>query len=249
MKCQLVEKIITEIVTPEKRADAYKHIKQELASGRQVYVICPRIDEPDPEKESAIQAKSVKAEAKRLKQEVFSEYEIDILHSKMRPAEKEKVMLDFKEHKIDILVATSVVEVGVNVENASNIIIEGAERFGLAQLHQLRGRVLRGTHQPYCFIFTDSKADKTVERLNALKTAKNGFELAEFDLAQRGSGQLSGMKQWGISDLGMEAIKNIKMVEAARAEATKLIEKDPSLSKHPLLASLLSSNSTKIHFE
>ena len=130
----------------------------------------------------------------------------------MNPKEKESVMLDFKDKKIDILVATSVVEVGVNVENASLIIIEGAERFGLAQLHQLRGRVLRGTHQPYCFVFAETKSAKTTDRLKALKTARNGFELAEFDLAQRGAGELYGGKQWGLSDLAMQAIKNIKMV-------------------------------------
>ncbi|MFZ2484473.1 MAG: helicase-related protein, partial [Minisyncoccia bacterium] len=243
------KKIITEIVTPDGRPTAYKKIKEELASGRQLYVICPRIDEPDPTKEMAVLAKSVKEEAKRLKKEIFPEYNIEILHSKMRPAEKEKVMIDFKDKKTDILVATSVVEVGVNVENASLIIIEGAERFGLAQLHQLRGRVLRGTHQPYCFVFADTKSAKTVDRLHALKTAKNGFELAEFDLVQRGAGELAGFKQWGISDIGMEAIKNIKMVEAARTEATKLIESNPTLSKFPLLKTHLDSTSSKIHFE
>ena len=162
---------------------------------------------------------------------------------------KEEVMRDFTTGKIDILVATSVVEVGVNVENASNIVIEGAERFGLAQLHQLRGRVIRSNHQAYCYIFTESRSDKTKERLNALVTAKNGFELAEFDLAQRGAGELTGGKQWGISDLGMEAIKNIKMVEAARIEAVKLIKDDPELSKFPLLKERLDSQATKIHFE
>ncbi|MDO8565432.1 MAG: ATP-dependent DNA helicase RecG [bacterium] len=250
------KKIITEIITQDRRADAYQDIKKELKAGRQLYVICPRIDEPDPTKELAVLAKSVKAEAERLKKDIFPEYTIEILHSKMPARQsgggtpsKEKVMLDFKAHKIDILVATSVVEVGVNVENASLIIIEGAERFGLAQLHQLRGRVLRGTHQPYCFVFANTKSDKTVERLKALKTAKNGFELAEFDLAQRGAGALAGAKQWGISDLGMEAIKNLKMVEAARLEASKIVESNPTLSKFPLLKSRLESNSSKIHFE
>ncbi len=243
------KQIITEIITPERRNTAYEKIRDELRAGRQLYVICPRIDEPDPAKELAILAKSVKEEAKRLKKEVFPEYEIEILHSKMTPAEKEHVMLFFKAHKIDILVSTSVVEVGVNVENASLIIIEGAERFGLAQLHQLRGRVLRGNHQPYCFVFAEIKTSKTVERLRALKTAKNGFELAEFDLKQRGAGELVGTKQWGLSDLGMEAIKNIKMVEAARLEAGKIIERDPHLSQFQLLKECLESNSQRIHFE
>ncbi|MBX4181679.1 ATP-dependent DNA helicase RecG, partial [Candidatus Parcubacteria bacterium] len=243
------KKIITEIVTYNQRPTTYNKIREELEAGRQLYVICPRIDEPDPNKEGAVQAKSVKQEAERLKKEVFQQYNIGILHSKMTPDEKERAMLDFKSKKIDILVATSVVEVGVNVENASLIIIEGGERFGLSQLHQLRGRVLRGTHQPYCFVFAESKSPKALDRLQALKTAKNGFELAEFDLAQRGAGELSGTKQWGISDLGMEAVKNIKMVEAARTEATKIIELDPQLIQHPILNKRLESTSHKIHFE
>jgi ATP-dependent DNA helicase RecG len=162
-------------------------------------------------------------------------------------------MEDFLAHKIDILVATSVVEVGVNVPNATNIIIEGAERFGLAQLHQLRGRVVRSNHQAYCFAVTtkdaQGKSGKTMERLKALMTAKNGFELAEYDLALRGGGELYGMKQWGLSDLGMEAIKNIKMVEAARTEAYKLIEHDPSLHKHPLIAQRIATLSKTLHME
>ena len=243
------KKIITEVVLPNKRTDAYEKIRGELKAGRQLYVICPRIDEPDPTKELAIIAKSVKEEAKRLKKEVFKEYEVGILHSKMKPAEKEAVMLDFKNKKLDILVATSVVEVGVNVENASLIVIEGAERFGLAQLHQLRGRVIRSNHQAYCFVFTESQGEKARERLKALVSAKNGFELAEFDLAQRGAGELAGARQWGISDVGMEAIKNLKMVEAARAEATRLVETDPQLKKFPLLKERLDSKEEKIHFE
>jgi ATP-dependent DNA helicase RecG len=243
------KKIITEIVLHDMRAEVYKKIRYELGMGRQLYVICPRIDEPDPDKELAIQAKSVKAEAKRLKEEIFPEYEIGILHSKMKSIEKEKAMLEFKEGRIEILVATSVIEVGVNVENASLIIIEGAERFGLAQLHQLRGRILRGTHQPYCFVFSDSRSAKTLERLDALKTAKNGFELAELDLAQRGAGELGGTKQWGISDLGMEAIKNIKMVEVARNEALKIIKEDPKLTNFPLLKNYLEITNRDIHFE
>ena len=243
------KKIITEIVVPAKRAGAYEKIREELEQGRQLYVICPRIDEPDPSKEMAVQAKSVKKEAERLKHEVFQKYEIGILHSKMKPTEKERVMNNFKDKKLDILVATSVVEVGVNVENASLIVIEGAERFGLAQLHQLRGRVLRGTHQPYCFVFTESNSKAAVARLDALRRAKDGFELAEFDLAQRGAGELAGIKQWGLSDLGMEAVKNIKMVEAARLEAIKIIESDPLLAKHLMLREHLSANSQKIHFE
>ncbi len=243
------KQIITEIVTPDKRDATYEKIRLELIAGRQLFVICPRINEPDPDKESAILAKSVKEEAKRLKKDLFPQFNIEILHSKMKPAEKEKIMLGFANGETHILVATSVVEVGVNIPNASLIIIEGAERFGLAQLHQLRGRVLRGTHQPYCFVFAESKSDKTIDRLRALKTAKNGFELAEFDLQQRGSGELYGRKQWGITDLAMEAIKNIKMVEAAREEAAKIIANDPTLNKHPDIKNRLEKNEDKIHFE
>ncbi|HEV7423918.1 MAG TPA: ATP-dependent DNA helicase RecG, partial [Candidatus Paceibacterota bacterium] len=193
----------------------------------------------DPEKKGSagvkLEMKSVTAEAKRLKKEIFREYEIGVLHSKMSKEKKEEVMQEFTEGKIQILCATSVVEVGVNVPNATVIIIEGAERFGLAQLHQLRGRVIRSTHQAYCYIFADAKSEKTIARLKALKTAKNGFELAELDLILRGAGELGGTKQWGITDLGMEAIKNIKMVEAARSEAVRLIEEDPELTAYPLL--------------
>ncbi len=240
--------VITEIVI-EKRDETYTAIHKELEAGRQLYVICPRIDEPDPEKAMAIQAKSVTAEAKRLKDTVFKKYRIGVLHSKMTKQKKDEVMEDFSEHRLDILCATSVVEVGVNVPNATIIIIEGAERFGLAQLHQLRGRVIRSNHQAYCYLFAESKSEKTAERLKALVTAKNGFELSELDLALRGAGELAGSKQWGITDLGMEAIRNIKMVEAARNEASIMIQNDPELAQHPTLRSIVEAKNLETHFE
>lgn len=240
--------IITKVVTPSERDATYEAIRRELQAGQQAYIICPRIDEPDPDKEMSIIAKSVKAEAERLQSKIFPEYSIDILHSKMTPAAKEATMKAFEKHETDILVATSVVEVGVNVPNATIIIIEGAERFGLAQLHQLRGRVIRSNHQAYCYVFAESAGEKTVERLKALVTAKNGFELAEFDLQQRGTGDLMGRKQWGISDLAMEAIKNLKMVEAARTEAQQLVAVDPELDSHPILKTSL-ANREMVHFE
>ncbi len=243
------KQIITEIITPNKREETYEQIREELKNGRQLYVICPRINEPDPEKEQALNVKSAEEEAKRLKKEVFKEYEIGVLHSQMSKDKKEEVMADFASGKITILCATSVVEVGVNVPNATVIIIEGAERFGLAQLHQLRGRVIRSTHQAYCFIFAEAKSEKTIARLKALKTAKNGFELAELDLTLRGAGELGGTKQWGITDLGMEAIKNIRMVEAARTEAIRLINEDPELSKYPLLKQKVHQKAGEFHFE
>jgi ATP-dependent DNA helicase RecG len=193
--------------------------------------------------------KAVTSEAKRLKKDIFPEYNIDIMHSKMTKEKKEKVMRDFSDKKVDILVSTSVIEVGVNVPNATIIIIEGAERFGLAQLHQLRGRVIRSNDQSYCYLFANAKTDKTIDRLRALTKAANGFELAELDLSLRGAGLLSGDKQWGVTDLGMEAMKNIKMVEAARSEAINIIEKDIELKNSPLLANTLSSKNIKLHFE
>ena len=241
--------IITKTITPQKQEEMYTHVQSELDSGRQAYVICPRIDEPDPDKQTALNVKSVKAEAERLKKDVFKKARIDILHSKMKPAEKERIMQRFLEHDIDILVATSVVEVGVNVPNATNIIIEGAERFGLSQLHQLRGRVLRGTHQAYCFVCTSSKSEKTRDRLKALTTAKNGFELAEHDLAFRGAGVLYGQKQSGLTDLGMEALRNLKLVEAARTEARDLVENDPELADHPAITARLTTLGESLHME
>ncbi len=241
--------VITETLGPEKREQAYERVREQLALGHQAYVICPRIDEPDPTKELALQAKSVKAEAARLKKDVFPDVEIDILHSKMIPKAKEEVMDRFAQGEVKILVATSVVEVGVNVPNATVILIEGAERFGLAQLHQLRGRVIRSTDQAYCFVLPEKYGPATRDRLKALVTAKNGFELAEYDLALRGAGELTGARQWGVSDIAMEALKNIKMVEAARKEASALIKADPELKKYPKLRAIAQRADESVHPE
>ncbi len=238
----------TKIVLPQDRDEAYEFVRQELNRGRQAYVICPRIDEPDLQKELSLNARSVREEAERLGKKVFKEFKIGTLTGKDSPKEKTEKMRAFKEGRIDILVATSVVEVGVNVPNATVILIENAERFGLAQLHQLRGRVIRSSHQAYCFVFTESNSVKTASRLKSFVKAKNGFELAEADLQQRGTGGLGqNARQWGVSDLAMEALRNIKMVEAARAEATRLITEDFDLKNYPLLASKLSQN--QIHLE
>lgn len=241
--------IITKIIEPSERSAIYEKVRADIVSGRQAYIICPRIDEPDPEKELALNAKSVTEEAKRLKKEVFPEYEIGVLHSRMAATKKDEVMNKWKQGKYQILCATSVVEVGVNVPNATVIIIEGAERFGLAQLHQLRGRVMRSSHQAYCYVFTETKSEKSLDRLHALSTAKNGFELAEIDMMQRGTGELSGARQWGMSDVAMEALKNVKMVEAARTEATRLISEDASLSQYPELKKIAETKSAEIHLE
>lgn len=241
--------IITTIVTEKDKKGMYDHMREELKNGRQLYVICPRIEDADETNELALIAKSVTSEAKRLQKEEFPTARIGILHSKMTKEKKEDVMAEFLAHEIDILVATSVVEVGVNVPNATVILIEGAERFGLAQLHQLRGRVIRGTHQAYCYLAPRTYSDKTRERLHAIVTAKNGFELAEHDLMLRGTGELSGSKQWGISDIGMDALKNLKLVDAARTEAKQLIEQDPELRSHPLLRHTLDAKNLQLHFE
>ncbi len=236
------KKIITEIIEPEKRNHAYEHVRKEISSGRQAYVLCPRIEDTDD------LMRAVKKEHKTLSEKIFPEFKVAMLHGKMLPKAKDKIMKEFRKGKIQLLVATSVIEVGVDVPNATVILIEGAERFGLAQLHQLRGRVMRSTHQPYCFLFTQSGTGKTKARLNALLEAKSGFELAQYDLELRGAGELTGQKQWGISDVGMEALKNIKMVEAAREEARKIIETD-SLAKYPELNALALSQSESLHFE
>jgi ATP-dependent DNA helicase RecG len=238
--------IVTEIVTKKTRGTAYEIMHREIKAGRQAYIICPRIDEPDPEKKNALDAKSVVAEAKRLQKEEFPDHEIAVLHGKMTPKNKDEVMERFASGEVDILVATSVVEVGVNVPNASVILIEGAERFGLAQLHQLRGRVLRSSHQAYCFVLSDSGENK---RLSALAKAKNGFELAELDLELRGAGELSGGKQWGVSDIGMQAIKNLDMVTAARTEAQHVLDTNDLLLSNKVITQKYLERSLDLHFE
>jgi ATP-dependent DNA helicase RecG len=191
------EKVETHIIPPFKRGDGYKFIDSKIEEGRQVFVICPLIEKSDK-----LGVKSATEEYESLTK-VFPKRKIGLLHGKLKPAEKDLVMSDFKEGKIDILVSTSVVEVGVDVPNASIMIIEGAERFGLAQLHQFRGRVGRGKHKSYCFLFTESKLDKTLARLEALTKINNGFELAEKDLELRGPGELLGLRQSGKVDQTM----------------------------------------------
>ena len=241
--------VITELVSPDKRDTSYDRMRKELESGRQAYVICPRISDPDPDEEQKLQLRSVTAEAKRLQEKVFPEYTIGIMHSKMTKQKKEEVMQEFANHEIDILVSTSVIEVGVNVPNASVMIIEGAERFGLSQLHQLRGRVMRSSHQPYCFLFTESMGDITEKRLKSFLEAKNGFELAEMDLNLRGAGDLLGAKQWGISDLAMHALRNMKLVEYAREEAKSIIATDPQLGSHTVLKKYIEELAKAPHLE
>jgi ATP-dependent DNA helicase RecG len=240
--------VLTRVVRAAGRKAAYEEIRAEIAAGRQAFVICPRIDEPDPAKEMAVMAASAKAEAARLQEEIFPEFSVGLLHGKMPPAEKDAAMARFARGETDILVSTSVVEVGVNVPNATAILIEGAERFGLAQLHQLRGRVARSSHQARCYLATDSKGEKTLQRLGAMEQAIDGFRLAELDLEMRGAGELGGGRQWGVSDLAMEALRNLPMVEAAREAAKAIASADPELARHPALAEALAAREA-IHFE
>ncbi|HUO50818.1 MAG TPA: ATP-dependent DNA helicase RecG [Candidatus Paceibacterota bacterium] len=242
-------KIETQLIKPNQRQSAYASIRAQLARGRQAYVICPRIDEPDPKNQNALQAKSVKAEAARLKKEIFPEYEIGLLHGAMKPKEKDDVMREFSSGALNILVATSVVEVGVNVPNATVILIEGAERFGLAQLHQLRGRVMRSSHPPLCFLLSESSSEVSLKRLKMLEKSNDGFKLAEADLEARGAGDIFGRQQWGVSDLGMEALKNPKLIAAAREAAHTIVTESPDLSKYPALFERVRRISTQLHSE
>jgi len=240
--------VVTQVVTNDKRSETYEAVRKQLAEGRQAYIIVPRINPPDETNENALRGASVTDMQPYLQKDIFPDYTVEGLHSKMTPTEKNTVMERFAKGAINVLVSTSVVEVGVSVANATTMIIENAERFGLAQLHQFRGRIMRSNHQSYCYVFSSTGTLKTKERLKALTKAKNGFDLAEYDLAQRGAGELAGRRQSGISDIGMEAIKNIKMVEAAREEARTLITLDPTLKSHPSIKQHVEADSD-IHFE
>lgn len=254
----------TKIIHPREREKTYEFIREEITRGGQVFVICPRIDDPKEAKEKKHSlsphpyalaprynpwddVKSATVEFKKLSEEVFPDFRVGMVHGKLLPKEKEDVMRKFKNHQLDILVSTSVVEVGLDVPNASIMMIEGGERFGLATLHQFRGRVGRGSRKSYCFVFTTLGG--ATRRLKALQETKTGFELAEYDLEFRGAGSLTGTQQWGISDVGMEALKNIKMVEAARSEAEKLVAKNFELADYPLLRERVQEIADESHFE
>ena len=233
----------------EEREKVYFEVKKELEKGRQMYVICPRIDEPDPVKQVTLQLKSAVTTQKHFQQHpLFKKYKIGLLHSKLNKDKKNEEMEKFAQGEYDILVSTSVVEVGVSVSNATVMIIEGGERFGLSQLHQFRGRVMRSSHQPYCYIFANTKNKKSLERLKVLKKTSDGFKLAEYDLKFRGAGEIMGNKQSGISDLAMEAISNLKLVELAREEAQNLVKKDSWKKEKNILEKIKKINS-KIHME
>ena len=260
------KKIETKIVSPEKRKIAYDFIRNQVKKDKRVFVICPRIEpvptlpllegvglggQASPKKDiwGWAEVKAVKEEYEKLSKDIFPDLKIGMLHGKMKTNEKEKIMRDFKEGGIDILVSTSVVEVGIDIPKATVMMIEGTERFGLAQLHQFRGRVGRSDSQSYCFLFTDSKASKTSKRLSALLRYEDGFALAEKDLEIRGPGSLYGIQQWGIPDFAMENLKNISLVEKTRELAKELLEKNPELTKYPLLRNRLRKFRERIHLE
>ena len=224
--------IITKVVPPEYRTKVNLFIADKIKKGEQVYVICPLID--DSEK---LEVKSVKAEYERL-HAVFPYFKIGLLHGKLKSEQKEEVMRKFKDREIDILVSTSVIEVGVDVPNATIMLIEGAERFGLSQLHQFRGRVGRGKKQSYCFLCTSPDAQSSYIRLKAMVDHTDGFKLAEIDLKLRGPGEVYGVRQSGIPDLKIANLTNGVLVVRVRKAAEHMVEKK-SLEKYPALKSML----------
>lgn len=238
------KKIITRVVSEERRSAAYKFIREQIQDGRQVFVICPLIDPSD-----RLGVKSVTEEYRRLDREVFPDLAIGMLHGKLKAADKEKVMADFLEGKIKILVSTSVVEVGVDVPNASVMMIEGAERFGLAQLHQFRGRVGRSEHQSYCFLFSESRSERTLERLAALEKYNDGLGLARLDLKLRGAGEIYGTAQSGFPDLKMATLFDFALSRQARETAAEMLGEDASLGKWPAIQKMIKEKISGTHLE
>lgn len=229
-------------IVDTRHEDVYSFMKDEITAGRQCYVILPLVEDS----EMLAHVKSATAECERLQREVFPQHNVGLLHGKMKSKEKEHVMNQFKSHHIDILVATSVVEVGVDVPNASVMIIENAERFGLSQLHQFRGRIGRGKHQSYCFLFSNQKHS---ERLRALEKHTDGFKLAEIDLKLRGPGEFIGTRQSGLPDGVMKNITNLALVTETRDAARSILTKDPNLKTCPPLKKALSRFVMRMHME
>ena len=220
--------IKTSLVTSHR--GVYDLIKKEIESGRQAYVVYPLIEESE-----TLSAKAATIEAERLQNEVFPQFKIGLLHGKLKNDEKEQVMADFKNKKYDILVSTTVVEVGVDVPNATVMLIENAERFGLSQLHQLRGRVGRNDLQSYCILHTSTKSQETKERLNIMTQTNDGFVIAEKDLQLRGPGEFLGTRQSGLPDLIIsDIVRDAKILEMARNEAIDFV-KTNNIEKYPIL--------------
>ncbi|MDO8663522.1 MAG: ATP-dependent DNA helicase RecG [Candidatus Wildermuthbacteria bacterium] len=254
------KKITTRIIQPKDKKETYDFIREQVREGRQVFVICPRIDPPKVNPEdvgkllsqrelSWMDVKAVKQEHEKLSKDIFPDLKLGMLHGKLKSAEKEEAMKKFTNREIDILVSTSVVEVGVDIPNASVMVIEGSEKFGLAQLHQFRGRVGRAEHQSYCFLFTDTTGTIWNRRLKALINCENGFELAEKDLQIRGPGDFVGIRQWGLPDITMASLTDATLVSNARNEAKGILVEDPQLKKYPELLRRVKEFRERIHLE
>lgn len=232
------QKVKTWLVPNEKRENAYKWIENEIyQNNSQVFIICPFV-EPS---ESMQTVKAATKEFQRLQKNIFPKLKLAMLHGKLKSKEKEKILNDFKNKKIDVLVATPVVEVGIDIPNATIMLIEGGERFGLSQLHQLRGRVGRGDKQSYCLLFTDSTSSSALGRLRAMETMSQGAALAEFDLKMRGPGDLYGIRQSGTRVLKIASFSDTDLLGEAKGEAIKIF---PNLSLYPKLNNQITSTST-----
>jgi ATP-dependent DNA helicase RecG len=213
--------------TPEERLKVYAGVRKLVEEGRQAYVICPLIDESDK-----LQVRAAEEMAEHLQKDVFPDLRVGLLHGRMKPAEKEAVMDAFRAGEMDILVSTTVIEVGVDVPNAAVIVIEDADRFGLAQLHQLRGRVGRSDHQAYCILIANPKSEDGQRRLEIMARTNNGFLIAEEDLRIRGPGEIYGTRQSGMPSFRVaDLVKDMRLLEVARQEAFRLLEQDPDLSR------------------
>ena len=225
--------IKTKWLKPQQRESAYAFIHRQVAAGRQAFIICPLVEESE-----AIQARAATSEYERLSREVFSELKLGLLHGRMSAVKKDDVMRRFRSGELNILVSTPVVEVGIDVSNATAMLIESADRFGLSQLHQFRGRVGRGKEQSYCMLLSENPSEISRARLDIIEKVQDGFELAEEDLRLRGPGEFFGTRQSGLPDLRMAKLSDVALLELARSEAIRLFEKDKTLEKpeHALLA-------------
>ncbi len=239
------KKIGTFLVPPEKREDAYEFIKKEMAQGRQAYVVFPLIEPSEK-----LMAKALLAEHKKLQELVFPEFRVGYVHGRMKKDEKDTVMNQFREGAMDMLLSTSVIEVGVDVPNATIMMIESAERFGLAQLHQLRGRVGRSDKKSFCLLFSGSSSESSLARLRTLEKLDDGFALAEADLKFRGPGQVYGTLQSGyLEQLKIASLDDRALVGAAKKHAAELLESDPRLKNYPEIKKQLEVFETKVHLE
>ena len=225
------QKIITEVVMDRARAEAYQTINQQIDKGRQVFVVCPLITES-----KILVTKSVEQEIEHLQKEVFPKRRIASIHGRMSLDEKQRIMNDFINRQIDILVATNMIEVGIDIPNANIMLIESAERFGLASLHQLRGRIGRGQYQSYCFLLpTQNLPDNAAERLKAMERYDNGFTLAQIDLEMRGPGQIYGVRQHGLLDLRLADLTDVGLIKEAREQASIFLQNPKALLKYPYI--------------